>query len=93
MSAHTASPLIGFIACSGFQAGPTWDGSYHRPPPSCSTATPTCAPRSAWDKTCMPTFPGSSLEMLPGAPHLVSLEQPHEFNDAVRRFARQVIAG
>jgi pimeloyl-ACP methyl ester carboxylesterase len=37
-------------------------------------------------------IPGSTLEILPGAPHLASLEHPDKFNDAVRRFARQVIA-
>jgi pimeloyl-ACP methyl ester carboxylesterase len=33
-------------------------------------------------------IPGSTLVILPGAPHLANLEQPHAFNHAVRVFAR-----
>ncbi len=33
-------------------------------------------------------IPGSTLVVLPGAPHLANLEQPHAFNQAVRVFAR-----
>ncbi len=35
-------------------------------------------------------IPGSNLVVLPGAPHLANLEQPHAFNHAVRVFARRV---
>lgn len=33
-------------------------------------------------------IPGSTLVVLPGAPHLSNLEQPEQFNEAVRRFLR-----
>jgi pimeloyl-ACP methyl ester carboxylesterase len=35
-------------------------------------------------------IPGSRLVVIPGAPHLANLEQPHAFNHAVRVFARRV---
>ena len=33
-------------------------------------------------------IPGSTLVVIPGAPHLANLEQPQAFNQAVRTFAR-----
>jgi pimeloyl-ACP methyl ester carboxylesterase len=33
-------------------------------------------------------IPGSTLVVLPGAPHLANLENPQAFNQAVRVFAR-----
>jgi pimeloyl-ACP methyl ester carboxylesterase len=36
-------------------------------------------------------IPGSTLVVLPGAPHLSNLEQPDEFNTAVRRFLRRSV--
>jgi pimeloyl-ACP methyl ester carboxylesterase len=35
-------------------------------------------------------IPGSTLVVIPGAPHLANLEQPQAFNQAVRVFARHV---
>ena len=35
-------------------------------------------------------IPGSTLVVIPGAPHLANLEQPHAFNHTVRVFARGV---
>jgi pimeloyl-ACP methyl ester carboxylesterase len=35
-------------------------------------------------------IPGSILVVLPGAPHLSNLEQPEEFNTAIRRFLDDV---
>jgi pimeloyl-ACP methyl ester carboxylesterase len=34
-------------------------------------------------------IPGSTLIVIPDAPHLVNLEQPEAFNAAIRRFARE----
>jgi pimeloyl-ACP methyl ester carboxylesterase len=35
-------------------------------------------------------IPGSALVVIPGAPHLVNLEQPEAFNTAIRQFTRQL---
>jgi pimeloyl-ACP methyl ester carboxylesterase len=32
-------------------------------------------------------IPGSTLVVIPDAPHMVNLEQPEAFNTAIRRFA------
>jgi pimeloyl-ACP methyl ester carboxylesterase len=37
-------------------------------------------------------IPGSALEVIPGAGHLVAVEAPEEFNTAVRRFLHRVAA-
>lgn len=37
------------------------------------------------------SVPGSQLVVVPGAPHVLNLEQPEEFNSVVRDFARSLI--
>ena len=34
-------------------------------------------------------IPGSTLVVIPDAPHMVNLEQPEAFSTAIRRFARE----
>jgi pimeloyl-ACP methyl ester carboxylesterase len=38
-------------------------------------------------------IPGSQIEILPNAGHLLNLEQPEMFNHAVRRFLGEIEAG